>query len=93
MAHEVGGWWIASEEGKSCLPGGAFCPKLVQVFDSLAAQLLTRGWIRGDLNGIFYLARHRIQYFASGICLLVPREGHTWASIVFHLTVTEVVAK
>jgi hypothetical protein len=55
MADKISSTGIACEEREAGLPCGAVCPELGQVFDGLAAQLLTRGWIRGDLNGIFDL--------------------------------------
>jgi hypothetical protein len=55
MTDEVGRARVSREEGEGSLPCGAFDAELVQVFDSLAAQLLARRRIGGDLDGIFYL--------------------------------------
>jgi hypothetical protein len=60
MPDEVGGARVSREEGESCLPCGAFDAELVQVFDSLAAQLLARRRIGGDLDSIFYLQERSI---------------------------------
>ena len=55
MADKVGGTRVAREECEGSLPCGAFGTELVQVFDSLTAQLLARRRICGDLDGIFDL--------------------------------------
>jgi hypothetical protein len=55
MADEVGGPRVAREEREAGLPCGGIGPELVQVFEGLAAQLLARRRVRGDLDGIFDL--------------------------------------
>jgi hypothetical protein len=46
---------VACEEGEAGLPCGAFCAQALEIFYRLPAQLLARGRVEGDCDGIFDL--------------------------------------
>lgn len=55
MANDVGRSRVACEESETGLPCGAFRSQTFEIFYGLPAQLLGRGRVEGDLDGIFNL--------------------------------------
>lgn len=57
MANDIGRPWVACEEREAGLPCGALGAQLLEIFYRLPTQLLARGWVEGDLDGILDLIR------------------------------------
>jgi len=57
VSNDIGGARVAGEQRQRGLPCCAFCSQLGKVFYCLAAQLLVRVRVRGDLDGIFDLQK------------------------------------
>jgi hypothetical protein len=55
MADDVGRTRVACKESETGLPRGAFRSQAFEIFYRLPAQLLARGRVEGDLNGILDL--------------------------------------
>lgn len=61
MADDVGRARIACKECETSLPRGAFRSQAFEIFYRLPAQLLARGRIEGDLDGILDLGGNQCQ--------------------------------
>lgn len=55
VSDDIGRSRVASEECEAGLPCGAFGAQALEIFYRLPAQLLARGGVEGDCDGIFYL--------------------------------------
>lgn len=55
VTDDIGRERIACEECETGLPRGAFVPQAFEIFYGLPAQLLARGGVGSDLDGIFDL--------------------------------------